>query len=150
MRKRWLLQLPVLMSLAVPALSQTIDEQQGRVLREAYESFFNVTYRLIQSDVSEFDLFRQRHGEPPPEIRRHLSQRDPENADDWLMERRFRSSDTERIVNAVSQWYTDRQVVLDAWTTCGKTTEQLPCLTGISATVGQNLNGRRSKARKAA
>ena len=99
------LALAVLLSLTVPALSQTIDEQQHRVLREAYESFFNVMDALIRSGMAE---------------------RNPQNADDWLMERHFSPSDTERIVNAVSQLYTDRQVVFDAWAMCGKTTGHCP------------------------
>jgi hypothetical protein len=91
------LALAVLLTLAVPALSQTIDEQRHRVLREAYESFFNAAYRLIRPE------------------------RSPHNADDWLMEQHFSPSNIERIENTVSQWYTDRQAVSDAWIMCAKT-----------------------------
>ncbi len=109
MRKRWL-PLLVLMSLAVPALPQTIDGQQHRELSDAYDAFFGVTWSLMQLDAENLDhtAFRLGHVATP--------QPEPKHADNWLMERNFSPSDTKRIENTVSQWYTDRIVVF-AWKT---------------------------------
>jgi hypothetical protein len=112
MRKRWLLPLLVLMSLAVPALSQTIDGQRHAEfeLREAYERFFGVMYRLMQRDDEWQHEIEMRYG---PTFPRDQLQ-PPKHAGTWLMKRHFSPRDIERIEKAVSQWVADRQVVSNA------------------------------------
>ena len=113
-----LLMSALLVCLAVSAFPQKIDGHQDPELSEVYTKFFAKVWNLMELDDMQRNGWQNHYGpNAPPELAGPFAQSGPKNADNWLMERHFSPSDIERIENAVSQWYTDRQVVFNVWKT---------------------------------
>jgi len=99
--KRWLWLL-IAICLPFPTLPQTTERYQDPEVSLAYARFFTEVWGLMERDQ------RSCSQNPDP------TTRPVAHADNWLAKRLFSPSDTTRIKNAVSQWFTDRQVVWNA------------------------------------
>jgi len=122
--KKKCLGLLFLISLAGPAVAQTIDWRPYYQLSHAYDSFFGVTYQLMQLDPPTLTQRYEARVGPNSYVSYELilprcraTQPEQKRLDNWLMERHFSPSDIKRIENTVFRWCTDRQLVFAPWST---------------------------------